>query len=732
MSRTPISRHQAMATLACLPLFLFLGHGRRLRAANVFFDNPTAGANWNNAANWHTGSLPGGSDNAIIATTNSNGVVVADVDIESNVPAVSQVTLANNGSTTGTLNLEIGGTLDVGTLVVGRADAGTFNHNGGTLIVNTVDIGQASGTGTLNLNGNNLSLTNFNYGGPSSTAIFNRGGANITVSSQLEVEGSANTWVIDTGDDLQTRIRVDDDGTVDLNGVAAFAIPTLQIGGGSPGNLARTGGGTFDVTSLDVAGGSSVTTVSGDAANNVTVRQAATLTLGADLNVSSTASIRENATLNLDGNELAATNIDLGLSTINRGAGGTLNASNELEVEDAGNTYLANTSDTIGNRLRVDGNGTFDLNGIANFSVPTLQIGGGTPGNLARSGGGTFDVTSLDIAGGSTVSTASGDAVSGSLTVRQGATLNLGDDLAPSSVNVRESAMLNLPAGVSLTAASIDLGNNNSNPSATLRLGTAAGSATITGTGGENLTVSESGQLRGWGTVDMTGQVFNAGRIVADGFGTGATPLDLSAFSTINAGNTGRDNLVGEDHGWFAVNEGRLIMPEVGVGVGSGVNVRVGESADTVDTNGIDMINSVELVFGNVGQAGTVSVEVLDPESSELFALFDGAVSAFEINVSGVQFDEFDLTIRYDDIFAGIEGINENNLKLFSSSTGLIDIATLLDTSNKRITAENISTFSQFVVALDADIPEPSTVSLLGLGLLGLAAARRRRRHPAV
>jgi len=714
--------------------WLLLGFVREAQAANVHYN--AASGDWTDA-NWTGGvgsNPPQDGDSAFIGS--NAGATTAAVDITTDVSSggttnFPSVTVGNNGGTDGTLDLEAGGTLQADTLTVGNNGDGTFNHNGGTLNVGTVDMGTGGGTGIVNLNGTDISVTNFNFGGTgSSVATLNRGGANVTVTNQLEVEGSNNTWAIDTGDDLQTKIRVDSDGTVDLNGVAGFTVPTLQIGGGTPGNLARTGGGTFDVTTLDVAGGSSVSTVSGDATDDLTVRQAATFTLGDDLSMSGNASIREGSTLNLDGNELAGNNITLGTGsfTINRGAGGTLNASNQLEVQGSGNTYVVDTSDTIGGTLRVDSDGTVDLNGVAGFTVPTLQIGGGTPGNIARTGGGTFDVTDFLVRGGSNLSTVAGDAVSGTLEVRQTSSLTLGADLAPTSVTVFESSTLDLPAGRTVTASTVSLGGNNNNPQATLNLGTAAGTATLSGSGAENLTVSESGELRGWGVVDFSGQVFNAGRIVADGFGTGVNPLDLSSFSTINAGGTGRDNQVGEDHGWFARNAGKLIMPDVGVGTGSGVTVRVGESATTVDTNEIDMINSLEITFDNVTQAGTLSVDILAVDNPEVAAGISGAIGVFEINVPGVEFDQLDLTIRYDDILADTLGINQSDLKLFQVVGGFTDVTTSVDTVNKLIFAEGLSSLSQFAIALDAQVPEPSGGLLLAAGMMILLPRRRRRR----
>ena len=84
----------------------------------------------------------------------------------------------------------------------------------------------------------------------------------------------------------------------------------------------------------------------------------------------------------------------------------------------------------------------------------------------------------------------------------------------------------------------------------------------------------------------------------------------------------------------------------------------------------------------------------------------------------GLVFDSAALTFRYDGVAAGI---GEPKLRLFHYSGGQwLLVPSTLDMANDRLSA-TVSSFSYF--AIDR-IPEPATLTILGLGALVL---RRRR-----
>src|SRR5690606_16826029 len=127
----------------------------------------------------------------------------------------------------------------------------------------------------------------------------------------------------------------------------------------------------------------------------------------------------------------------------------------------------------IGGTLRADSDGTIDLNGVFGYSVPTtLFIGGGTPGNLARTGGGTFAVTNFQVRGGSVISTAVGDSASNLVEVTQGSSLSLLGDIAPANVDVLDGSTLNIAPGLTVTTGDVDLGELTNPDVSTIHLGT--------------------------------------------------------------------------------------------------------------------------------------------------------------------------------------------------------------------------------------------------------------------
>ena len=264
--------------------------------------------------------------------------------------------------------------------------------------------------------------------------------------------------------------------------------------------------------------------------------------------------------------------------------------------------------------------------------------------------------------------------------------------------------------------------------SGTWNLGNAsvAGNVLETGTGSVNLRVrnqgTAEGTIQGWGTWGMTGYTYMDGIVRANGYGTDRT-LDFSSFA--GSGNSSiRNNMnnnLGDAHGWYAVNHGKLLLPALAVSSG---NTTLNWGEDQSDST-LDLINSMRLAF-NTATAGSLSVSLLASDRTDVPGGLVNPVGVWDLAGSGgLSFSSVDLTFRYDDILAGA---NESNLKLFHYVGGTwVTVPGSLDTANNWLTATGVSSFSEFAIATgfqEIAVPEPSTILLLALG----GALLRRRR----
>jgi hypothetical protein len=213
----------------------------------------------------------------------------------------------------------------------------------------------------------------------------------------------------------------------------------------------------------------------------------------------------------------------------------------------------------------------------------------------------------------------------------------------------------------------------------TFRLGDAAGTGTLIAL---NLTVRQTwygaqtsdaeGTFRGWSRdmsavpsenhFQLTGEVENNGRIIADGFGNDDLVLDMSGVSSIL---NGLDNFVDEnnpnaDCGWFAQDHGKLVLPSIPV-----ANADVGYNwGEPQNDSVIDLVNSLRITPTTLrGSGGDLQVALLDrdrdepldaqgpiwdPQASTCCQVlgvweFSGATSS-----SPIPFSQADLVIRYD------------------------------------------------------------------------------------
>jgi hypothetical protein len=226
----------------------------------------------------------------------------------------------------------------------------------------------------------------------------------------------------------------------------------------------------------------------------------------------------------------------------------------------------------------------------------------------------------------------------------------------------------------------------------TLNLGNADTTGVVTNqrfaTGGTLIvkgTASAEGTVNGWGDIGLYYILENNGRIIANGYGTDRA-LDMSNFTSFD--NT-IDNTT--SNGWFAVNQGELILPDVAIdGAGS---YNWGElSTDTT----IDLVNSVELDLAD--GSGNLTGKLLASDRTDVPAGLEKVIGVW--NFSGVTPTSAVLNFRYDDALAAEKGLSAERLAVYQFDDGSwVRITDSVDDVNKIITTKSVTTLSTFAVA---------------------------------
>jgi hypothetical protein len=185
---------------------------------------------------------------------------------------------------------------------------------------------------------------------------------------------------------------------------------------------------------------------------------------------------------------------------------------------------------------------------------------------------------------------------------------------------------------------------------------------------GSSLTIrthrAGTGLVHGWGTVAVTGELSNSGRVVADGYGADRA-LDLStAAGVVNS----LDNSPGGTNGWYAQRGGELLLPDLYAPVGQNVSLAWGESAgDRVP----DLVNSLLLRADRVSHAGEVSIALVSLDRQDVPALPQGHrfIGLWRMDASAAL-EGVELAVRYDEAMAQRLGIDESMLKLWMHAPG--------------------------------------------------------------
>jgi len=339
------------------------------------------------------------------------------------------------------------------------------------------------------------------------------------------------------------------------------------------------------------------------------------------------------------------------------------------------------------------GTGTFVQSGAVH-NAPALTVGGGWDnggnGTYTLSGTGSLNVNDLYIAVMDWGRGAGGDPLVGTFN-QNGGTVTVSHEL-----RIGSDATTYADAGIGAIGSG-GRGNGTYN----FNGGTLSGSGSMV----VRYDTAATGTFQGKGTVGLTGNLINNGRIIADG-GT----LDLSSFSAV--ANTVANTT---DNGWFARNAGQLVLPAISV-TGSGLY-----------TWGADpsLVNSVKLNLTGVSGPGSLTGSLLDPANALVPSTADllglgQVVGLWDFNTT-FGFSGLDATFNYDNVLA--DG-KENSLELYEYEGGTwVEVPTILDTPDHLAYAGDLSSVGFFA----AVVPEPTTIVLFIVGLLSFLGFRRAR-----
>jgi hypothetical protein len=254
------------------------------------------------------------------------------------------------------------------------------------------------------------------------------------------------------------------------------------------------------------------------------------------------------------------------------------------------------------------------------------------------------------------------------------------------------------------------VGNSDLAKEATFNLGDANTTGTLIGPYTNITVTSNVGVFNGWGTVAFGGTLSNAGVIDANGYGIDRD-LDMASMSSVVCPT---ENAVGSANGWYAKNNGRLVLPSIAIS--AGVNTyNWGEAADDTD---IDMINGARITF-NSSAAGILTGNLLCDGRSDLPVSPYRVIGAWNFqNTASVS--NVSIVIRYDDMLSAQLGTTETDLKIYQYQTDhWVDITTSIDTTKKQISG---STSSLGIFVVGAEIITPvncADVHKIGQGYPG-------------
>ena len=579
--------------------------------------------------------------------TQSNGLVDLTVMLDMGIQATGEGTYHLDGGTLRTAMITCGS----GTSTL-NVDGGMLDLTGPMLTVQTLNVGHATGTvGQLSLTGKTATVNSLWVGGEGQGTCTQTGGTTV-----------ANTRLV---------VGYQEQGIFRQNS-GDVTTPYLYLGYGSGGAGDYTiAGGTLTVDTGLVLGNS------GD--DNLFTQRAGT---SVQTNVLMIGSNSTNNHYRLEGGQLdVTTNVTVGDDS---------SAAGRMDIVDGFLTTVDMTVGHYGSGVMNQQGGTVTLAGnlnVGRYGTGTVNQTGGTAtlaGNLYLGG----NVGSLLLDGGAAFSAVEqyvGDGGTGTFS-HAGGTNTV-------------SGMLCL-ARVSESTGTYLLGDATA--TGTLREDSVGAGVDLTVR--DSAATSASAEFRGWGNVLMTGQLRNNGRVVADGYGTNRG-LNLANFTSIaNDDSLGVTQADGTQAGWYAVNHGRLMLPDVVLTTGDQTHNWGEEPSDTT----LDLVNSVRVALANVTGTGAVSIDLLAVDHGAVPSVALGTLmSVWDFSIdSTAGFDYADLVIRYDDMAAATLGISEADLGIFYyTGSGWIDVTSGIDTTNQWLMSDSLSSFSLVAVGVSLAIP---------------------------
>jgi fibronectin-binding autotransporter adhesin len=600
------------------------------------FTTGTGSTTINAAGTLNVGVVGGGTFNANGDVNVDGGAINRGSDPNGfNLASGLTLTASNNAQINfgGDYEIDLGTTFDIQS----GADFSTATW---------LDIGNSGGDGTLVVDGAGSSVVT---GGTGMFSFWGRGGNTADVTFRNGATGSLGHLLLAHSSAAGTT------GIFNVESGATVTTGTLdiaQFGGATTSGTITVDGATSsltqDASSTLVVGHATSGTATINVQNGGTFNTGpGTTTIGAtgtlNIGVVSGGTFNANGDVNIDGGTI---NRGISISGFNLASGLTLTASNDAQINFAGNYNIGQAA-------------TFDIQSGADFSTPTwLAVGaGGADGTLVVDGAGSSVTT------GSASTSFWGDAGNtADVTFRNGATGSLGGiELARSSIagttgifNVESGATVNTlalsiaPLGGATTSGTITVDGNTSSltqgGASSLKVGnatdgtatinvqnggtfnTGTGLTTINATGTLNIGVVGGGTFNANGNVNIDGGTINRG-ISISGF-------NLSSGLTLTASNNAQINFGGNydiDLGttfdiqsgadfstttWLNIGavggDGTLVVDGAGSSVTTGsastsIWGDAGNTADVTFRNGATgSLGGIELVLVNVA-GGTTS-----------------------------------------------------------------------------------------------------------------------------